>query len=319
MDFTGVSQYNIEFDTRIRAGSVADRSVTDLVIMTNDATIPTTKSAGYAFDSEDHSNPINQTGSNYLFRMKAANSQVFTINDGTVTITLDASLWYHIKLSVDTEAKTVDYTITQAGTEKASGTFRVTTASCQPMGLFILDGRGTTADSKFDNIQIYYTKDFSSYTFTEPGMLTLKASVPGYKSKTETFTVPAVYYKYYESPDYSTLTKDNVQSVLGWNNAVLQSTRWANWNTTDKTNMDIVYSGDPSTSNSGIISGYVDNGNMLQISRGNSMTPVAVVVGHGIGHNFSNNAGTATTTFSIEGLSNDKTIVYYDIGPWSGE
>lgn len=263
MDFTGVSQYNIEFDTRIRAGSVADRSVTDLVIMTNDATIPTTKSAGYAFDSEDHSNPINQTGSNYLFRMKAANSQVFTINDGTVTITLDASLWYHIKLSVDTEAKTVDYTITQAGTEKASGTFRVTTASCQPMGLFILDGRGTTADSKFDNIQIYYTKDFSSYTFTEPGMLTLKASVPGYKSKTETFTVPAVYYKYYESPDYSTLTKDNVQSVLGWNNAVLQSTRWANWNTTDKTNMDIVYSGDPSTSNSGIISGYVDNGNML--------------------------------------------------------
>lgn len=304
MDFTGVSQYNIEFDTRIRAGSVADRSVTDLVIMTNDATIPTTKSAGYAFDSEDHSNPINQTGSNYLFRMKAANSQVFTINDGTVTITLDASLWYHIKLSVDTEAKTVDYTITQAGTEKASGTFRVTTASCQPMGLFILDGRGTTADSKFDNIQIYYTKDFSSYTFTEPGMLTLKASVPGYKSKTETFTVPAVYYKYYESPDYNQIQAADAATVLGsyyWNEETTTG-RWANWSKTNST-----YGHDYVMATGKQTSGYFDKDQVLQISYNQSSVYNQLVQGFGIGHN---KAG-GTCDITAANLGNSNTIVYY--------
>jgi hypothetical protein len=304
MDFTGVSQYNIEFDTRIRAGSVADRSVTDLVIMTNDATIPTTKSAGYAFDSEDHSNPINQTGSNYLFRMKAANSQVFTINDGTVTITLDASLWYHIKLSVDTEAKTVDYTITQAGTEKASGTFKVTTASCQPMGLFILDGRGTTADSKFDNIQIYYTKDFSSYTFTEPGTLTLKASASGYKSITKTFTVPAVYYKYYESPDYNQIQAADAATVLGsdyWKEETTTG-RWGNWSKTNGT-----YGENYVMATGKQTSGYFDKDKVLQISYNQSSVYNQLVQGFGVGHNKTN----SICDITAERLGNSNSILYY--------
>ena len=297
MDFTGVSQYNIEFDTRIRAGSVANRSVTDLVIMTNDATIPTTKNAGYAFDSEDHSNPINQTGSNYLFRMKAANSQVFTINDGTETITLDASLWYHIKLSVDTEAKTVDYTITQAETEKASGTFKVTTASCQPMGLFILDGRGTTADSKFDNIQVYYTKDFSSYTFTEPGTLTLKASVPGYKSKTETFTVPAVYYKYYESPDYQTEAISELGST--YYGEAMYSTKniWANW----KSEATTYYETKEQGANTKI---YFDSDEVVYGTRTGGSANWSLVPGYGLNT-------TRGFIVSAEKLGNENTIIYY--------
>jgi autotransporter-associated beta strand protein len=297
MDFANVSQYNIEFDTRITAGNVADRSVTDLVVMTNDATIPTTKNIGYDFSQN------NETGSNYLFRLKAANSQVFTINDGTETITLDASKWYHIKLLVDVETKTVGYNISQGNASVASGTFTVPTSSCLPKGLFILDGRGS-GDSKFDNINVYYTKDFSSYTFTEPGMLTLKASVPGYKSKTETFTVPAVYYKYYESPDYNQIQAADAASVLGsdyWNEETTTS-RWGNWSKTNGT-----YGENYVMATGKQTSGYFDKDKVLQISYNQSTVYNQLVQGFGIGHNKTN----STCDITAERLGNSNSILYY--------
>ena len=297
MDFTDVSQYNIEFDTRITAGNVAERSETDFVVMTNDATVPTDVNIGFNFSER------NGTGSNYLFRLKAANSQVFTINDGTEMITLDASKWYHVKLLVDVETKTVGYNISQGNASVASGTFTVPTSSCLPKGLFILDGRGS-GDSKFDNINVYYTKDFSSYTFTEPGTLTLKASVPGYKSKTETFTVPAVYYKYYESPDYNQIQAADAASVLGsdyWNEGTTTS-RWGNWSKTNGTYGEyyVMATGKQT-------SGYFDKDKVLQISYNQSTVYNQLVQGFGIGHNKTN----STCDITAERLGNSNSILYY--------
>lgn len=298
MDFANVSQYNIEFDTRITAGNVADRSVTDLVVMTNDATIPTTKNIGYDFSQN------NGTVSNYLFRLKAANSQVFTINDGTETVTLDASKWYHIKLLVDVETKTVGYNISQGNASVASGTFTVRTSSCLPKGLFILDGRGS-GDSKFDNINVYYTKDFSSYTFTEPGTLTLKASVPGYKSKTETFTVPAVYYKYYESPDYNQIQAADAATVLG-------SDYWNEWETiTHLSNWSNTYNSDQykvaknKNVNTPI---YVDQSQVLYFTRDRGVS-LYLLEGFGLSMAYGPHA-------VVENLGNENTIIYhrYDLG-----
>ena len=297
MDFANVSQYNIEFDTRITAGNVADRSVTDLVVMTNDATIPTTKNIGYDFSQN------NGTGSNYLFRLKAANSQVFTINDGTETITLDASKWYHIKLTVDTETKTVGYTISQGASSVKSGSLTVPTSSCLPKGLFILDGRGV-GDSKFDNIQIYQSKDLSSYTFTEPGTLTMKASATGYKSITKTFTAPAVYYKYYESPDYNQIQAADAATVLGSDYWKEETTigRWANWSKTNSTyGQEYVMATGKQTS------GYFDKDQVLQISYNQSTVYNQLVQGFGIGHN---KAG-GTCDITAANLGNSNTIVYY--------
>ena len=297
MDFTDVSQYNIEFDTRIRAGSVEDRSVTDLVVMTNDATIPTTKNVGYAFDSEDRNNPINQTGSNYLFRMKAANSQVFTINDGTETITLDASSWYHVKLVVDTDTKNVTYTLSKAGETVATGNFTVPTSSCLPKGLFILDGRGNTADSKFDNIQIYSTNDFSSYTFTEPGTLTVTASVPGYRSLTKTFTAPGVYYKYYESPDYQTEAISELGST--YYGEAMSSTKniWANW----KSEATTYYETKEQGANTKI---YFDSDEVVYGTRTGGSANWSLVPGYGLNT-------TRGFIVSAEKLGNENTIIYY--------
>lgn len=297
--YQGNNNYVVEFDALYHY-CIGNYDNNELVLFGEGAAMP-------------NSNAI-FSDNNYLFKLTggANYGTTYTVAGDNQQFAFTDATWYHYKVAVDGSTNKLTYTISDGSTIVGTGSYSITNSNAKIQGVEIGLGRANSY-AQIDNIQIYYTKDFSSYTFTEPGTLTLKASASGYKSKTETFTVPAVYYKYYESPDYSTLTKDNVQSVLGWNNVVLQSTRWANWNTTDKTNMDIVYSGDPSTSNSGIMSGYIDNENMLQISRGNSQSPVAVVIGHGIGHNFSNSAGTATTTFSIEGLSNDKTIVYYDI------
>lgn len=290
MDFADVSQYNIEFDTRITAGNVADRSVTDLVVMTNDATIPTTKNIGYDFSQN------NGTGSNYLFRLKAANSQVFTINDGTETITLDASKWYHIKLTVDTETKTVGYIISQDASSVKSGSFTVTTSSCLPQGLFILDGRGV-GDSKFDNIQIYYTKDLSSYTFTEPGTLTMKASASGYKSITKTFTAPAVYYKYYESPDYQTATVEELGSSYYGDESTSTKNIWASWKSEATTYYETVEQG----ANTKI---YFDKDEVVYGTRTGGSANWGLIPGYGLNT-------TRGFIVSADNMGDENTIIYY--------
>ena len=290
LNLSDVSQYYIEFDARIASGNVADRSATDLVVMTSDAIIPTTKNIGYDFTQN------NGTNANYLFRMNAANSQVFTINDSENTITLNASSWYHIKLAVDVETKKVNYTISQAGTTTATGTYTVTTASCLPMGLFILDGRGS-GDSKFDNIQIYKTKDFSSYKFTKPGTLTLTASVPGYQLKTETFTVPAVYYKYYESPDYQTATIAELGS--SYYGEELSSTKniWPNWNSEATTYYETVEQG-PNTKI------YFDSDEVVYGTRTGSGANWGLIPGYGL--------NTSRGLFiSVDNLGDENTIIYY--------
>lgn len=207
-DFTA-EKYTLEFDACLKAGNTADRSVTDLVVMTNGAVIPTTVNAGYDYNGES----CNASGSGYLLRLKAANSQLFTINEGNTTITLDASKWYHIKISVDTKNNTADYVLSLNGSSVASGTFTIPAGtSCYPQGIFILDGRGY-GSSKFDNIIIKSEgTDLSSYTFTEPGTLEITASLgedSGYEPSTTTFEVLNPYFPiseagYYEDYDDKT-------------------------------------------------------------------------------------------------------------------
>lgn len=167
-----VKTYNIEFDSYLKAGNVADRSATDFVVMSEGAVIPTTKNIGFGYNGDK----CNAAGTNYLFRMTAANSQNFTINESTA-LELNAA-WTHFVISVNTELRTATYSLTQGNTLVATGTLAIPNGTkCLPYGLFILDGRGY-GESKFDNINIYAT-DHYEYTFTEPGTLTVTASYEG--------------------------------------------------------------------------------------------------------------------------------------------
>lgn len=180
-DLANVKRYNIELDAIVRAGTVADRSVTDFVIMSKGAVIPTTKNIGYSYNSDK----CNAAGTKYLFRMTAANSQTFTINE---TTTQDISaVWTHFVINVDTEARTATYTLTQGGTVVATGTFDIPEGtSCEAYGLFVLDGRGY-GDTCIDNISIYRT-DGATFAFPTTGTLTVTTSYPGCQSATASYS-----------------------------------------------------------------------------------------------------------------------------------
>ncbi len=181
-DFAGVKSYSIELDAIVRSGNVADRSVTEFVVMSKGAVIPTTKNIGYGYNADK----CNAAGTNYLFRMTALNSQTFTINE-TTTQDISAT-WTHFVINVDTEARTATYTLTQGTTMVATGTFEIPEGtSTEAYGLFILDGRGY-GDTCIDNIRIYRTDGYY-YTFEEPGTLTVTTSYPGCQSATATFEV----------------------------------------------------------------------------------------------------------------------------------
>ena len=180
-DLANVKRYNIELDAIVRAGTVADRSVTDFVIMSKGAVIPTTKNIGYNYNGDK----CNAAGTKYLFRMTAANSQTFTINE---TTTQDISaVWTHFVINVDTEARTATYTLTQGGTVVATGTFEIPEGtSCEAYGLFVLDGRGY-GDTCIDNISIYRT-DGATFAFPTTGTLTVTTSYPGCQSATASYS-----------------------------------------------------------------------------------------------------------------------------------
>ena len=180
-NLSGIKSYSIELDAIVRAGNVAERSGTDFVIMSKGAVIPTTKNIGYGYNADK----CNAPRTNYLFRMTAANSQTFTINEST-TQNINA-VWTHFVINIDTEARTATYTLTQGTSVVAQGTFNIPDGtSCEAFGLFILDGRGI-GDTCIDNIRIYRTDSYY-FAFTEPGTLTVTTGYTGCESGTATYT-----------------------------------------------------------------------------------------------------------------------------------
>ena len=153
--------------------------------MSKGAVIPTNINIGFGYNGQK----CNAIGTNYLYRMTAANSQIFTINESS-TSTISAA-WTHYTIDVDQTARTAKYTVTQGTTKVASGVLSIPDGtSSEVYGIFVLDGRGI-GDTKIDNIVISHTEsslDLSSYTFTEPGTLTVTASYDGCMSKSVSYT-----------------------------------------------------------------------------------------------------------------------------------
>lgn len=147
--------------------------------------------------------------------------------------------------------------------------------------------------------------NLSSYTFTEPGTLTVKASASGYKSKKETYTVSAVYYKYYESPDYSQIAAADAATVLGsdyWNEGET-ITHLSNWNRS--------YNGDQykAAKNKNVNTPiFVDQSQILYFTRDRGV-PLYLLEGFGLSMAYGPHA-------VAENLGNENTIIYhrFDLG-----
>lgn len=121
--------YTIETEVKLTPGNVANRSLAQFAI----ATTGTDAAAG------------NNSGitKGYLVKLSAGpNSNVYTINDGSETVTIPSDTWVTIKAAVTTDNK-VALTITNQATNAVLYSGNVTAnGSAELKGLYLLRGRG---------------------------------------------------------------------------------------------------------------------------------------------------------------------------------
>lgn len=174
LDVSEMDTYNIDFDLAVASGNTDG---VEFCVMSQGGKNPTTTWDNYA--------SINSY-QNLLFDISAGKSSTnYTINGTSTTTTLSGGTWYHYTLNVNKTTKTVKWSISNGD----SGTFTYT-GSGDIRGFYLVAGRYYSI-FKLDNISITTTKeatDLSTYTFTEPGTLTVTASYDGCMPATTSYT-----------------------------------------------------------------------------------------------------------------------------------
>ena len=296
------SKYSLEFDAQMTIGYRNNTEVqnSQIAIYNSDASLPTK----YVFDF---------LTANTMFSIQNSGTTTFIV-DGSTSTTVQTKVWYHYLIEVD--GTSVTYTITDTnGATISSGSSTV--ANTTLGGIFVVNGRAGVM--QFDNIKLYLPEVSidDSFTFTEPGTLKVVLEAEGYESSEATIEVPEPYVKKYESPAYNEILKENVHSVLGsrWSETGLTDNwsynaqgwnRMANWSKTNSLygeNYQFV----PRSANN---DNYVDDDEILMLSDNGNLF---LVEGFGIGHN-----ATSNLTFSIEGIGDESTIIYYKVDDSAG-
>ena len=293
---TNINQYTVEFDLALTAGNTDGG---EFCVMAKGGKNPTNTWDNYA--------AINNN-SNMLFDLSGSkSSNIYNVNGTSTTTTLNAGTWYHITLTVNQNARTVDWNISNG----SSGKFTLPAESSTEFdGFYLVAGRYYSG-VKLDNIAVKSTPiTLSTYTFTEPGTLTIKSNLPNSDLAPSyvSLSVQTPYKKVYESPDYSTITAADAASLLGnmWDTSTYNS-RWANWNKNNS------YTFVNSTVNSSDQRMYIDNDHVLWVDFMGSAYPLSLVQGYGIGQN-------KPATFHAEDLISSDTYVKlrYDVSYGNG-
>ena len=286
IDVSAYSRYTIEFDLAIHTGNT---DPSEFCVMSKGGTIPPNQWDNYASANSNK---------NLLFDISAGKSTTtFTVNGSSTTTTLGDRTWHHYTLTVDQNARTVDWSISNG----SSGTYSLPEGtSTEFNGFYLVAGKGYS-EFKLDNIQVRpATSD--SFRFTRPGVLNVTAVASGYAPKSVVFDASHPYAIYYESPAYNEISSNDVAATLGeqlWNSSGYDS-RWAWWKS--GTSYHITEAKNKS--------GFVDNDSVLTISYAGSTLPVCLIEGYGIGQNVDPSKG-RTTTLSASRLGDENTIVYY--------
>ncbi|MDY5576080.1 MAG: family 43 glycosylhydrolase [Lachnospiraceae bacterium] len=132
--------YTIETDVKLTPGNVANRSLAQFAITTTGTDAAANNNSGIS--------------KGYLVKLSAdPNSNVYTINDGSATVTIPSDTWVTIKAAVTTDNNVV-LTITNQTTNAVLFSGNVTAnGSSELNGLYLLRGRGTGTAS-VDTIRV---------------------------------------------------------------------------------------------------------------------------------------------------------------------
>lgn len=284
-------QYTIEFDAYVNY-TRGNYDPNQIILYGNGAAMP---SSNAMFGN-----------TNYLFKISGGLNygSTYTVEGTSTSYTLNDNAWYHYVIQVNKVTRKVTYTIKSGANVIGTGTYSINNdVNLNAQGIFVGLGR-SYSNAGFDNIVIKAYTDLSTYTFKEPGTLTVTANVDGssFSSASQTFTVETPYSKLYESPDYSTINAADAATTLGgsFSNEPFNS-RWAYWNKTNPT-----YGDSYVMVSSGKDGGYLDKDERLYFNR-TSGDVFHLVQGFGIGHNYIK----GNTTISASNLGDENTIVYY--------
>src|SRR5574344_707778 len=202
--YSTYTSYTIDFDCAISAGN---KDGSELVVACDGFTAPTSKNY-YVFTA-------NNNGANYLLNLaNTGNSNSFTINQGSSTVSLTKGAWYHYKLVVDGSASTVNYTITLVsdGSTAATGTYTIPSGtSYKSQGLYFLDGRYYGV-GKFDNISI--TTEVTADVANKPTI-----TLTGISGTQRTYSITCadgetLHYKNVGDADYTSTTSTSYSMTV---------------------------------------------------------------------------------------------------------
>ena len=281
------STYTIDFDLALTAGNT---DPSEFCVMSKGGKNPTNVWDNYA--------AINSYA-NMLFDLTGSKKSTSYVVNGTSTNTTIASgQWVHVSLEVDQIARTVRWSLSNGD----SGTYSLPEGTSSEFdGFYLVAGRYNSV-FKLDNISIQTpADDLSSFTFTQPGTLTVTASLDGFLPAETTYLVNTPYTLLCESPAYNEVRAADAATLLGGTfKTETYNSRWANWSKTNS-----IYGQNYVMVSSGKSSGYVDDAQILDFQPGREL---CLVQDFGIGSNIDHNYNVVARN-----LVDDNTIVFYKV------
>lgn len=177
--YDGCGTYRLEFDAKLKQSSGSSSSDNLIVIYGEGADMPKGNKAW--------------EGDNWLFKLSGGNAtSLYTADEGD-GYTLDTDLanktWYHYTIEVDRGTGVVSFSISGSdGTTVAQGIYPTekTGSSLNAQGICISCGR-SGSEASVDNISISIPSDVCRYMFTDPGTLTVTATLAGHTSTTASY------------------------------------------------------------------------------------------------------------------------------------
>lgn len=147
----GVSTYTVSFEFCAKAWG-SNHVTTEYTLMADENTCTKSPNASFISKSDNWLFDLSQQTTNTA---AASGSMSFTINkDENSVISLASGTWYHVDLTVNVDARTVDYNIQAGGSEPVEGTYTVPEGvEMYATGLYFLGARYLPVQY-FDNISV---------------------------------------------------------------------------------------------------------------------------------------------------------------------
>lgn len=147
----GVSTYTVSFEFCAKTWG-SNHVTTEYTLMADGTTCTKSANASFISKSDNWLFDLSQQTTNTA---AASGSMSFTINkDENSVISLASGTWYHVDLTVNVDARTVDYNIQAGGSEPVEGTYTVPEGvEMYATGLYFLGARYLPVQY-FDNISV---------------------------------------------------------------------------------------------------------------------------------------------------------------------